>query len=800
MKHMLLNRDRSSSTHILNQQLTLSKNLVLKKCIGKSDILINRLSSTAVNASPSLIKFLKHFSEKPVSASRLLKEYNSRDLLQSVTHMQKLNFLIPECINEELEWLEKRVEINNIRKFETEHFIVFHPGSNGYQAINFSDFMERVFNFLSSKLKFFSSHKVVIYICSNRKEFQNFWGDSTSPDWADAFVFSSSLIVVSRQRVNQTSLKGEGPFQGMPHELAHVFLGQLKCTLPTWLEEGLCEYLSQSQNGEVSLEKCHHKKIYGFKELELFADPSLLELDSSPVGKNICYQQSHSFVAQLMNLKGRQRFIDCIISMDISDFFRSRFKTDYGVSIERIQSKWQKTVSQKHLLKLKISKNLRIIQGSKNVLLYNSFFGGSLKASKKILTLLDCFRNRVTLDEITQKFDIKEFDSIIISLFEKKLIVFDNNLENNRIYRKFDRESIKDGLLINKIRLNISNACNMACRYCYIDPENSGHMSWQTAKKALTLFFDLQKKYRKKESQIRFFGGEPLLNWDVMEKVFGYVNEIRDDIKVEYILNTNGTIITEQIAGVLASNNVNLSISLDGLSEIHDTFRPFKSGEGSFSKIDKNVDLLINFDCKIALSATIGDHNYNRLDNLIAYVAHKNSRFNCAISLYLQNMCMESKQGLDTVPAVKKVTAVRNSILYALKKRVDVGFGMIMFPFNALVDLKPGGVYCNTAAGEEICIDPEGDIYPCGTLKIKLGNIETFNNIFQTAEYLDLIKRVTGSVSQCRGCDIEAFCAGGCVADAYQDKNIFLPAKNCKCERHFFKSMVKAYLNGTYLY
>jgi len=121
-----------------------------------------------------------------------------------------------------------------------------------------------------------------------------------------------------------------------------------------------------------------------------------------------------------------------------------------------------------------------------------------------------------------------------------------------------------------------------------------------------------------------------------------------------------------------------------------------------------------------------------------------------------------------------------------------------MFPLNALLGLKATGAYCNAVSGEEICVYPGGDVYPCGALNIKMGNIENFNAIFKTTQYADLVKRVTGNIPACKGCDIEAFCSGGCAADASRDGNdIFSPAKNCQFEQLIFKALVKDYLNET---
>jgi len=780
---------KSQYQDISNQKIALSRNLLLKHTDEAGELLINRLSSTAIKSSKKLRSFLNHFSEKPILLSSLLSEYSDADSLKAISHLLKINFLIPDSANEDLEWLKSRLDMNNIKQFETKHFLILYSDGIDYLIRRFSDFMEDVYSFLLVRHCLSIDQKINIYICKDRYEFGEFWGSAPLPDWPNAFVFSRNLLIVD--------LKNKCSFQGMAHELAHIFIGQMGCQLPVWLEEGLCEYFSKSNFNKPFFPDCRQKKIYGFKEIELFAKNSLLDLDDSQVDENICYQQSHSFVAYLINLKGKAYFMDCIASIGINSTFKSRFQEFYHQPMEIAEQKWHQKYSQLKMTKLKTSKNIRIIRSLKNILLYNAFYGQNLKATPDILFLINSFKKGSTVSEISEKYDLEDLDSIIINLFDKQLIVFDHEQETNKVDLIINREQIKKGSLISKLRLNISNLCNMACHYCYVDPAQKGQMSWSTAQKALTLFFDLQKQSKQNYSEIRFFGGEPIINWPVIEQVFEYVNYLKNNIKVDYILNTNGTIITENIARKLAFNKVNISVSLDGLKEVHDRFRIFKSGKGTFSKINRNINTLISSGCSVFISATIGNHNYNNLSELIRYIADKKNKYGTKISLSLQSMCMESKQGLDTVPIKEKAKAIKDAVLYAKKMGVDVDSGMVLFPFNAFIGFKTTGYYCSAVSGAEICIYPNGDIYPCGALKIKMGNIENFNAIFRAKEYLNLIKRVAGSIRACNGCDIEAFCAGGCAADAFHGTDtIFSPAANCQFEQLFFKKLVMDYLNN----
>lgn len=792
--------------HMANQKVSLSKNLVLRKNDEKEELLINRLSSTAIKSSNNLLSFLNCLRKKQILLSTLFSEYNNPELPKSIAQLLHLNFLISDSINEDFEWLKSKVDMNCIIQFRTKHFLTLYSDCVDYQARGFSDFMEEVYH--SICLKLFlpidqivqNDQKIIIYICKGRDEFQKFWGPTTTPDWADAFVYSSNLMIVDQQKIMQLDVKNQGLFKGMAHELMHIFIGYMACQLPIWLEEGLCEYFSKPNLEKSFLSLCRQKKIYGFNEMELLAKQSLLDLDDSQVKGNICYRQSHSFASYLISLKGEKYFIACIMAIGIDSTFKIRFQEFYNRSVDDVEQEWRQKHPQIQAARLKTSKNLRVIKSDSNILLYNAFYGQSLKATPDIMFIIEQLKNGSTINEMSEHYDSNDFNPIIKKLYDKQLIIFDCEQETNQSYRNFDQGQIEKGILVNKLRLNMSNLCNMACDYCYIDPTQKEQMSWPIARKTLILFFDLQKQFDQKHCQIRFFGGEALLNWSVIKQVFEYVKKLKSKIKVEYILNTNGSIVTDDIARQLALNKVNISVSLDGLQKVHDTFRTFKSGRGSFSTINKNLETLISSNCNVSISATIGDHNYNNLKDLITYIADKNNKYNASISLSLQNMCMESKQSLDTVPTKEKAKIIKDAVLYAMKTGVDVSFGMLMFPLTALLGLKTLGAYCNAVSGEEICIYPNGDIFPCGTLKTKMGDIENFHAIFKTKEYLNLIQRVTGNIPGCKSCDIEAFCAGGCAADAAQGENdIFSPAKNCRFEQLFFKSIIRDYLNERFV-
>lgn len=785
-----------------DRKLCLSRQLMHQHS-QMAPVVIHTMSGNAIQASAEILKFLNHFKE-PNDAMSLREQYDSKDLRTAIGRLIDLGFLISDGFDEELDWLRKQPGPAEKREFNTEHCIMFYPDEAGPLARELSNILEALYFFLISQGLPSLKKAVLVCLCGSRKEFGQFWGAANLPDWPKAFVAKGRILVIDLQKLAKIDRSKEMFQRGMIHELVHIFINQISWKLPIWLEEGLCEYFSQPYSLNDFRRLAKEKKLYGIREIELAVEHSLLDLDRSPVFENICYWQSHSLVRYLVSLRGKDKLLQCVQETDLGQDFRTVFKNFYGYSLNDFEDEWLihiasssniKDFSSVHR-KLRSSKNLKYIENQNKVLIYNSFNGQSLISNVNIIELLDFFKTGKRLREVEAEYEIPNFENVISSLYHKRLLVFDHELEECSAYRKFDPVQVKTGALINKLRLNVSTRCNMACTYCYVDQDKSvnGRMSWETAKKTLKVFFELLQRHGHHHSIIRFFGGEPLLNWPLIKRAFKYVKTFKPEIKVNYVLNTNGTLVNDDIATTLASHHVSVNISIDGIGAVNDQYRRFKAGHGSFSTIDRNIDVFLANGCQVIVEATLCEHNIEHLNDLIDYVANKAVAFGRQIPLALQNLCMVSRPTRDRLAFERKVEKIANAIGYAQQKKLNIEQGMIYFPFQVVTGNRIPGVYCR-GIGEEICIHPNGDIYPCGALKIRLGNIQKVEEVFQSYQYREIVNRVAGNIPACRGCEIEAFCAGGCAADAFEkQKDIFCSAGNCEIDRSIFKVLVKNYL------
>lgn len=225
------------------------------------------------------------------------------------------------------------------------------------------------------------------------------------------------------------------------------------------------------------------------------------------------------------------------------------------------------------------------------------------------------FENKMHLKEILLKKygNEKKIDSAIKFISDcskiKESLWLDESVRTEKLEKahKFDCSIIKavqeSGDLWQLI-LNVTENCNMRCKYCYLSEEyeftrnrTSHMMDFQTAKKALDLFFDKQRIIKQqnpgKAVAISFYGGEPLLNLDLIKKCVEYAKN-NCPLKFGFYITTNGTLLKDDVVDYLVENNFNIFISLDGNKNEHDKNRVDENGKGTYDRIAKNIERLVD--------------------------------------------------------------------------------------------------------------------------------------------------------------------------------------------------------------
>ncbi|MFZ2471600.1 MAG: radical SAM protein [Methanothrix sp.] len=321
--------------------------------------------------------------------------------------------------------------------------------------------------------------------------------------------------------------------------------------------------------------------------------------------------------------------------------------------------------------------------------------------------------------------------------------------------------------------LNLAYGCNMRCVYCFAGDGNYGMqnmlMDTETAKRAIDFLFKANK--RGSTCYIVFFGGEPLLNYDVLKICTLYAEDKAKENNsfVTFHLVTNGTLLTEEIVQFLKNHKIVIQISLDGPSHLNDKLRQFPDGRGSFECVYSKLLMLKNLGIiYLPVRATITHYNCE-IENLVKYF----SKIGFTDS-FLEPVMFTSDtdysltdEDIDTIK--KQYRKKADEIIESIGNCRETDLGWFSEYISRLYNGTKKRYHCN-AGISILTVTPEGKLYLCHRLAGK-NNLDVGNlNEGLKTNPLDL--QYWGSISvderkSCLNCWAKYFCGGGCDANSF---------------------------------
>ena len=356
------------------------------------------------------------------------------------------------------------------------------------------------------------------------------------------------------------------------------------------------------------------------------------------------------------------------------------------------------------------------------------------------------------------------------------------------IYENYVFDFKKRQTVVKALCLHIAHDCNLACRYCFAgEGEYHGHralMSLEVGKKALD--FLVANSGNRVNLEVDFFGGEPLMNWDVVKGIVEYGRSLEEphNKKFRFTLTTNGVLLNDEIMEFANREMANIVLSIDGRKEIHDKMRPFRGGQGSY-------DLIVPKFQKVAESRKQTRY-YVR-----GTFTHNNLDFSRDV-LHLADLGF---QQISVEPVVAKPTdsyALTEEDLPKLMEEYDkLAVEMLRRrregkPFNFfhfMIDLEGGPCVAKRLSGcgsgtEYLAVTPWGDLYPChqfvGDEKFLMGNVE--EGVLRE-DIRDEFKCCNVYAKEkCKNCFAKFYCSGGCAANSYNFHGTINDAYDLGCE------------------
>ncbi|MCR5391181.1 MAG: thioether cross-link-forming SCIFF peptide maturase [Lachnospiraceae bacterium] len=378
--------------------------------------------------------------------------------------------------------------------------------------------------------------------------------------------------------------------------------------------------------------------------------------------------------------------------------------------------------------------------------------------------------------------DRKEAVSEILSLKNSGML-FSEDVYESAVDKFMERETV-----VKAMCLHIAHACNLGCKYCFAGKGEycgpAALMSYQVGKDALDYL--VKNSGNRHNLEVDFFGGEPLMNWDVVKDLVAYGRSIEKEHnkRFRFTLTTNGTLLNDDILEFANKEMSNLVLSIDGRKEVHDNMRPFRDGRSSYDEILPKYK-------KAAESRN--QMNY--------YVRGTYTHFNTDFAADVLHLADEGFEQISVEPVVaqpEEPYALTEEDIPVLLEQYDIlademlkrrkeGRGFNFFHF--MIDLEGGPCVYKRLSGcgagcEYVSVTPWGDIYPChqfvGQEDYKLGSI------YDGIQKKDLQKKFHDcnvySKPDCSNCFARYYCSGGCMANSQHFTGDIYGAYKVGCE------------------
>ena len=353
------------------------------------------------------------------------------------------------------------------------------------------------------------------------------------------------------------------------------------------------------------------------------------------------------------------------------------------------------------------------------------------------------------------------------------LLAQEGQLYTEDIYENYIDSFKNRETVVKALCLHIAHDCNLACRYCFAE-EGEYHgrraiMSYEVGKKALD--FLVANSGNRTNLEVDFFGGEPLMNWEVVKQLVAYGRSLEEEHhkKFRFTITTNGVLLNDEILEFVNKEMGHMVLSIDGRKEVHDRMRPHRGGQGSYDEIVPKFK-------KAAESR--GQMNY--------YVRGTYTHYNTDFAKDVLHLADLGFKQISVEPVVAPETedyAIREEDLPQLLaqydelaeemiKRRKEGNGFNFFHF--MIDLEGGPCVAKRLSGcgsgtEYLAVTPWGDLYPChqfvGNEDFLMGNVD--EGVLRT-DIRDEFKQCNVYAKEkCKDCFAKFYCSGGCAANSY---------------------------------
>ena len=356
------------------------------------------------------------------------------------------------------------------------------------------------------------------------------------------------------------------------------------------------------------------------------------------------------------------------------------------------------------------------------------------------------------------------------------------------IYENYIIDFKKRETVVKALCLHIAHDCNLACKYCFAE-EGEYHgrralMSFEVGKKALD--FLVANSGSRVNLEVDFFGGEPLMNWQVVTDLVTYGRSLEKthNKKFRFTLTTNGILLNDEVMEFVNKEMANIVLSIDGRKEVNDRMRPYRGGQGSYDTIVPKFQKAAESRNQTNYYVR-GTFTHNNLDfaedvKHLADLGFKQISVEPVVAQPDESYALRE----EDIPGLLEEY---DRLAIELLKRQKEGKGVNFFHF--MIDLSGGPCVAKRLSGcgsgtEYLAVTPWGDLYPChqfvGQEEFLMGNVDEgitrpdIRDEFKTCNVY--------AKEKCRNCFAKFYCSGGCAANSYHFHGNINDAYDLGCE------------------
>ena len=337
--------------------------------------------------------------------------------------------------------------------------------------------------------------------------------------------------------------------------------------------------------------------------------------------------------------------------------------------------------------------------------------------------------------------------------------------------------------------LHLTNACNLACPYCYIH-KSSDHMTGHVSDRTLDAVAATAASGDVDRIHVRFAGGEPMLQFAQLQAFYAAAHAkcAAHGVTFSAAVLTNGTVVPDGAPAWLRENGVSVSISVDGVGEVQDTMRPVKGGGASSARLEAGVAQYLAAGIRPYMLVTVGESNIDALPQLVDWLMEHDLGFRLSLVRDLEwgGATLDDRHGAEQAVVPDAQTMLTGEPLFRVQRQLAAAYARVEAHLVAnprrKTSFRPSHKFCDLelwrpieqacgAGRSYVAISERGEVSPCQAALHHAGTqpIRPQSLLVQAREQTQFqpFRRATLN-AECASCQFRASCAGGCPLLLYR--------------------------------